>query len=992
MSIKSIMSNKISKMKKLKITFFTILILCSFVFADNWPTYMHDNSRSGISSDAVNIDELNKTWEYHAPAPPMIAWDGGTPWDAWRSPSEASAVRNTPMRDFDFVNFVTVRDGKLYYGSSVDDSVHCLDAGSGIEKWVFTTDGPVRFPPTISNNKLYFGSDDGYAYCLDTATGAQIWKYTPTVADRLIANNGKFIPMQPIRTGVAIYDGIAYFASSLVPWKSSFLCAVNAETGAEIYKVSGGVTPMGALLVSPSRIYIPQGRLPPTVFDRTNGASKGNVGKYGQGGCYALITSDPVPRFSYGWGRQHETGYDLYEYNTDDELALASEHLHGRRLIVKNNVAYLITDTTLTAINRNNDSTIWSVASDCPNSLILINNVLFAGGFNKVVAYNTSNGNILKTINIKGTARGLAAAGQHLYVSTDDGSIYAFGEANKPIVDNSNATDITDTSATCNGELISTGAAPTCVILFWGETDGGTNSADWDHFIYFGTREPGLLSTNISSLTPKTTYYYKYCATNAFGMAFADNSIKFKTYSIPEIDNDIGASGIGVSIAQLNANLTEGISANVTFYWGTADGETTPGNWQFSSNLLNVSEGPLSIQISELDMSTTYYYTSYAVNPYGSDWPGASFSFTTKTAIDEGWSEQIIISFPGYNKSEVLTNFPVLVVLNESIPSFNYSDFASPTGGDLRFLNYDKSEFLNFEIEKWDTSGNSYVWVQIPLLYNEMNGIFAIWDNPSETTLPNYASDGSTWSENYAGVWHLNYTGSICKDSSANANNGSYNNVTHISNGVTDGADDFNGTSAYISTPSDTSLKPTKDMTVSLWINPDVSMVNWACPVACAWDNGESESGYSISYVTDKLRFMIKTASMAANDWNSNPGFAVSVGSWQHVAGTYDGSTIKYYVDAEQKETRPASGNINWNFAPQGFYIGKFHDDSEDDYYNGKIDEVRISSVARSADWLWASHQTMANSSTFISYIVPEPITSLFLIFLSIFSFKFVRK
>jgi len=949
-----------------------LTILSTVALADDWATYMHDNSRSGVSSDPVNITDLNEVWEYNSAAPPMIAWDGGMPWDAWRSPSEAAAVRSTPMRDFDFVNFITTTDGNVYFGSSVDDSVHCFDAGSGAEKWTFTTDGPVRFPPTISNNKLYFGSDDGYAYCLDASTGTQIWKYTPAVPDRLIANNGKFIPMQPIRTGVAVYDGKAYFASSLVPWKSSYLCAVDANTGAEIYKVSGGTTPMGALLISSSRIYIPQGRLPPAVFNRADGSSAGDAGPYGQGGCYALITSDPTPRFSYGWGRQHANGYDLYEYNADT-LASVSEHLNGRHLIVNNGTAYLLNDTTLSAINRSDDSTIWSVATDCIHSLILVDDVLFAGGFNKIIAYDSSNGNELNTINVKGTVRGLVASGQRLYVSTDNGSIYAFGEASKPIVNNSSATDITDSSANFNGELISTGEAPTCVILYWGDTDYGTNFTGWANSIFFGNSVPGLLTTNVSSLSPQTTYYYTFCATNAYGRTFADNSTSLKTYSSPTIDNNGGASSIGVSAAQLNANLTEGISADVTFYWGTSDSGTTPANWQFSSTVTNVNEGPVSFNVSGLITSTTYYYTSYALNSYGTDWAPSSESFTTKTAIDDGWSNKMVISFPGYNKSETLTNFPALVILNDTIPGFNYNDCASPEGGDLRFFNYDRSEFLNFEIEKWDTLGNSYIWVQLPLLYSGMNGIVAEWGNPHETNLPSYTSDGSTWSENYAGVWHLHYISSICHDSSAEANNGSYNDIIHTVNGKIDGADDFNGSTAYITAPSNASLKPTKDMSISLWINPDATMATWACPVAHAWDNGDNESGFSISYVTDKLRFMIKTASMSPNDWNSNPGFAVTVGSWQHVAGTYDGSTIRYYVDADQKETRSASGNINWNFPPQGFYIGKFHDDNEDDYYDGKIDEVRISTVARSADWLWADQQSMAENSSFTSYTIPEP-------------------
>ena len=953
-------------------TFLTIFLICSITNADNWATYMHDTSRSGISTDPINVADLNQTWKISPPAPPMIAWDGGMPWDAWRSPSEAAVVRSTPMRDFDFVNFITTADGNLYYGSSLDDSVHCLDTGSGNEKWVFTTDGPVRFPPTIYNNKLYFSSDDGYAYCLDANAGTQIWKYTPAVPVRLIANNGKFISMQPIRTGVTIYDGKAYFASSLVPWKSSYLCAVDANTGAEIYKVSGGTTPMGALLISSSRIYIPQGRLPPAVFNRADGSSAGSVGPYGQGGCYALLTSDSTPRFSYGWDRQHASGYNLYEYNADT-LTSVSEHLNGRHMIVKNGTAYLLSDTTLSAINRSDSSTIWSVAADCCHSLIFVDGVLFAGGFNKVVAYDSANGNELATVNIEGTARGLATAGQRLFVSTDDGAIYAFGEADKPIINNSAATDITDTSVTCNGHLVSTGAAATCVILYWGETDEGTNFAAWSHSIPFGQRVPGNLLTNISSLNPKTTYYYKYCAANAFGRARVGSSKSFKTYSAPIIDNNSGANSIGINTARLNANLSEGISADVTFYWGTTAGGTTPANWQFHSVVSNVSEGAVFLDASGFATNTTYYYTSHALNSYGSDWALTNSYFKTKATVDDGWTHKIIVSFPGYNKTEILTNFPALIILNESISGFHYSDFASNEGGDLRFLNYDRNEFLNFEIEKWDTSGNSYVWVQLPLLFNEMNGIVAEWGNPHETNLPAYTSDGSTWSEHYVGVWHLNYIDNICHGSSSNANNGSCNYVTHITNGQIDGADDFNGSNSFINAPSTSDLRPTRDMSVSLWINPDASMADWACPLANAWDDGGKESGYSMSYVTGKLRFMIETASMANNEWNSNPGYAITVGSWQHVAGTYDGSTIRYYVDADQKETRSASGNINWNFSPQGFYIGKFHDNNEDNYYDGKVDEVRISDIARSADWLWADQQTMANNSSFTSYVIPEP-------------------
>ena len=42
---------------------------------------------------------------------------------------------------------VTVAGGQVFFGSSVDDAVHALDAATGVEQWVFFTGAPVRFPP-----------------------------------------------------------------------------------------------------------------------------------------------------------------------------------------------------------------------------------------------------------------------------------------------------------------------------------------------------------------------------------------------------------------------------------------------------------------------------------------------------------------------------------------------------------------------------------------------------------------------------------------------------------------------------------------------------------------------------------------------------------------------------------------------------------------------------------------------------------------------------
>jgi len=405
-----------------------LIIFCAFgvADADDWPTYMHDNARSGVTAENLP-DELDEDWIYVSPVPPQVAWDGGAPWDSYRS-SGTIICDLTPQRDFDFVFAVTIVGDMLYFGSSVTDSVHCLDVRTGQQKWFFTTEGPVRYPPSYDDGKLYFGSDDGHAYCINASDGSFIWKYSPSEDTRLIGNNGSLIPMWPVRTGTAVLDGKVYFAASLVNWQSSYLCSLNAQTGSDSgtghYRVSGGVTPMGAIMASATKLYLLQGRLSPYTFNRSNGSSSGTFGERGQSGCYALLTSDS--RFVRGNAKVHAAGQELTEHDTITKDRIAT-YPNARRLVVSGDSAYIITWTTLKAVRRSNGSNRWSVPCDYPHVLILAGDVLFAGGTNKVAAFSTTDGQQIWSRVVDGRARALAAAGGRLFVSTDTGNIHVFG-------------------------------------------------------------------------------------------------------------------------------------------------------------------------------------------------------------------------------------------------------------------------------------------------------------------------------------------------------------------------------------------------------------------------------------------------------------------------------------------------------------------------------------------------------------------------------------
>jgi len=450
-----------------------IICLTSCAFASDWPTYRHDNQRSGTTDVSPKLP-LTQAWQVTSPAPPQRAWAGPAKWDAF-----AALDNQRSMRDFDPAFYVTSADHRVYFGSSVDDSVHCLDLETGEQIWQFRTDGPVRIAPTLHNNKTYFGSDDGYVYCLDASKGNVVWKYRPIKNDKLIASNGKLISQWPCRTGVLVQDNTAFFSMSLLPWQPTYVCAVNCESAEELYKTEHkNLTAQAPMIASQTRLYLPQGRQRPIACDLANGNIVGGLGNAGQGGTFALLT--PENELIHGVGQTHGSGGELRGFNTESGDQIATFPT-ATSMVIKNDKAWFCNFKELVALDRDNymalqtriaannkqlkvlndklkkltdktsdearplnqhisnlrteNKSLTNKARKCfqwkkyvgtLNTLICAGDVLFAGAENKVIAYSTQNGDMLWQADVDGTVYGLAVARNTLLVSTDTGSIVCF--------------------------------------------------------------------------------------------------------------------------------------------------------------------------------------------------------------------------------------------------------------------------------------------------------------------------------------------------------------------------------------------------------------------------------------------------------------------------------------------------------------------------------------------------------------------------------------
>jgi len=173
-----------------------------------WKTYRHDGSRTAVTPEDIPL-QLSLNWTYfpaHAPKP------------VWNLPAEEMQRMHS-----DNTYHVSAVNGLAYFGSSVDNKVYAINISTGKEKWVFFTEGPVRFSPTIWNNRVYFGSDDGFVYCLKAVSGKMLWKYHPGPKDKKLIGSGSMISLWPIRTSVLVEDKTVYFGAGVFPYDGLYI-------------------------------------------------------------------------------------------------------------------------------------------------------------------------------------------------------------------------------------------------------------------------------------------------------------------------------------------------------------------------------------------------------------------------------------------------------------------------------------------------------------------------------------------------------------------------------------------------------------------------------------------------------------------------------------------------------------------------------------------------------------------------------------------------
>lgn len=181
------------------------------------------------------------------------------------------------------------------------------------------------------------------------------------------------------------------------------------------------------------------------------------------------------------------------------------------------------------------------------------------------------------------------------------------------------------------------------------------------------------------------------------------------------------------------------------------------------------------------------------------------------------------------------------------------------------------------------------------------------------------------------------------KDLSANTNDGTISGTSDAS-GKWGRGRDFDGTDDRIQVTDDASFKPASALSVAAWVNIDVFQDDRIVDRGVFGTN----NGYVLRLKTTG-RVSLFVGDGTTNREASTPNNTLAANTWHHVAGTFDGTDVKIYVDGVLEDTQSFASATTISYNAQDLWIGS-EDGGTTSNLDGTIDEVRIFTSTLTSD------------------------------------------
>jgi biopolymer transport protein ExbB len=334
--------------------------------------------------------------------------------------------------------------------------------------------------------------------------------------------------------------------------------------------------------------------------------------------------------------------------------------------------------------------------------------------------------------------------------------------------------------------------------------------------------------------------------------------------------------------------------------------------------------------------------------------------------------------FTGAAVSEDQVRFPVLVRLT----SANAATFAASInrGADLRFTKLDTVTRLAHQIERWDSTGQvAEIWV----LADTVKG------NTVRTLVMHTGRSGVADSSNgravfdtahgYIAVFHLNEAGDTAVDATANgfkavAAEISGGGLPTAAAGQIGRGREFNGSGGgnnsaggYYEIPNSASGP------LNLGVAGTYSIAAWAYPDGVSANNhnivSKGDHQYELQINWEGGYEMVEYTG-AQYEYTHNGSGGAAATTWMHLVGVRQGNSTTLFVDGQPNTNLNiyAPGTVPDREETQNVYFGRTGQRGGSDYlWDGKLDEIQISKVARTDAWAALAYANQRTGQTFVT-------------------------
>ncbi|OYV04001.1 MAG: hypothetical protein CFE26_19215, partial [Verrucomicrobiales bacterium VVV1] len=326
------------------------------------------------------------------------------------------------------------------------------------------------------------------------------------------------------------------------------------------------------------------------------------------------------------------------------------------------------------------------------------------------------------------------------------------------------------------------------------------------------------------------------------------------------------------------------------------------------------------------------------IQPASADYPGWRHSGTL----------HLLTTPDGANlpASASLTDFPVLVRLHKDW--FNF-DEAKPDGSDLR-VSTATGEPLSYQIEEWDAGkGTASVWVRVPgIKGNAVQPLKLHWGKAEAVSESNPKAVFNP-SNGHLSVWHMSNPvvddvgATDSKDQGTTATGGIVGQARHLA-----GGQGIFGGDKITTYPSGTGPMTTE-----------------------AWFRAEQTNGTVLAWGEEKRPCKIMM------NFGSPPSIAIqcyfadveaksplALNQWYHVVHTYSEKDSRVYVNGVLDGASTPMLDLP---KTSRLWIGGWYNNYK---FVGDVDEVRISNVARPADWVKLQYENQKPLQTLVGPLV----------------------